>query len=435
MRIFKYLVLFVFCASCAKQVPVDVEAQMNPIAERYVRLALSLGEHDANYVDAYFGPDEWRDEARERALSLEAIAAAADGLVQELRALDVSDAENAVALRHDFLSTHLQALAAVSRARNGHVFSFDEESKSIYGFVAPTFPVEHYDEALAELESLLPGDGALHERYNTFRRQFRIPADKLEAVVAKGTEECRARTLQHFSLPVGEQYVMEMVSGNPWGAYNWYQGNAKSLIQIETGRPKYLGTSIRLGCHEGYPGHHTFSSMLEHRYLNGRGWVEFSLLPLFSPQGIIFEGSGNYAALVAFPGESRNEFLRNVIMPIAGIESADIETLDRIRAARDKMRYVGIEAARHFLDGDWSKDETITWLTTYAMVAPEEIDSWFGFTERYRAYRINYVLGQDLVQAFVQRENPDGDADGNWRALEKLLSLPPAPALFADLNQ
>lgn len=33
---------------------------MNPIAEQYVRLALSLGEHDANYVDAYFGPDDWR---------------------------------------------------------------------------------------------------------------------------------------------------------------------------------------------------------------------------------------------------------------------------------------------------------------------------------------------------------------------------------------
>ena len=235
-----------------------------------------------------------------------------------------------------------------------------------------------------------------------------------------------------MTLPDGEQYEMEMVSGNPWGAYNWYQGNAKSLIQIETGRPKYLGTSIRLGCHEGYPGHHTYSAMLEHRYLVGRNWVEFYLLPLYAPQGIIFEGSGNYAALVAFPGESRNDFLRNIIMPIAGIESADFKALDRIRAAREKMRYVGIEAARHYLDGDWSRDETIDWLTTYAMVAPEEIDSWFGFTERYRAYRINYILGQDLVKAYVQRENPGGDDDGNWRALDNLLSLPPAPALFAD---
>ena len=312
MRITRCVFLFVLCASCAKQSHVDVEAQMSPIAERYVRLGLSLGEHDANYVDAYFGPDEWRDEAKELALSLEEIAAAADSLVKKLQALDISDTESVVALRHNFLSTHLQALAAVSRARNGQVYSFDEESKAIYGFVAPTYPVEHYDQVLAVLESLLPGEGPLHERYNAFRQQFRIPEGKLEAVVARGVEECRARTLKHMTLPDGEQYEMEMVSGNPWGAYNWYQGNAKSLIQIETGRPKYLGTSIRLGCHEGYPGHHTYSAMLEHRYLVGRNWVEFYLLPLYAPQGIIFEGSGNYAALVAFPGESRNDFLRGV---------------------------------------------------------------------------------------------------------------------------
>jgi hypothetical protein len=430
MRITKYLLLFILCASCATKAPIDVEAQMDPIAEQYVRLALSLGEHDDNYVDAYFGPEEWRDDAKQQALPLESIAAAADNLISELQALEMIGAENVVLLRQNFLTTHLQALAAVSRARNGHAYSFDEESKAIYGFVAPDFPVEHYDQALAELESLLPGVGPLHERYNTFRQQFRIPADRLEVVVAKGIEECRRRTLQHMTLPDGEQYKMEMVSGNPWGAYNWYQGDAKSLIQIDTGRPKYIGTSISLGCHEGYPGHHTYSSMLDHRYGQGRGWVEFSMFPLFAPQGIIFEGSGNFAELVAFSRESRAEFLHDVIMPIAGIESADLDALDRVQAAREKMRYVGIEAARHYLDGDWSKDETIAWLTTYALVAPEEMDSWFGFTERYRAYRINYALGEDLVQAYVQRENPNGDAAGNWRALEMLLSLPPAPMLF-----
>jgi len=96
------------------------------------------------------------------------------------------------------------------------------------------------------------------------------------------------------------------------------------------------------------------------------------------------------------------------------------------------MRYAGIEAARKYLDGDWSKDETIAWLTSYELVAPEEMDSWFGFTDRYRAYRINYVLGEDLVRSYVTNENPDRGADGDWRALAKLLSLPPAPLLFSD---
>ena len=97
---------------------------MDPIAEQYVRLALSLGEHDLNYVDAYFGPEEWRDDAKQQALPLELIAAAADSLISELQALEMIGAENVVVLRQNFLTTHLQALAAVSRARNGHVYKF-----------------------------------------------------------------------------------------------------------------------------------------------------------------------------------------------------------------------------------------------------------------------------------------------------------------------
>ena len=38
------------------------------IAERYVKLVLAMGEHDADYVDAYYGPPEWREAAKGRTL-------------------------------------------------------------------------------------------------------------------------------------------------------------------------------------------------------------------------------------------------------------------------------------------------------------------------------------------------------------------------------
>ena len=37
---------------------------MGPLAERYVRLALAAGQHDPDFVDAYYGPPEL--EARPR---------------------------------------------------------------------------------------------------------------------------------------------------------------------------------------------------------------------------------------------------------------------------------------------------------------------------------------------------------------------------------
>ena len=397
-----------------------------------MRLALALGEHDNDYVDAYFGPAEWRDEASRQALSLADIATAADELVAALQAINAANAESLLKLRRNFLLAHLQSLAAVSRVRDGLELSFDEESQSIYGFVAPSYPPEHYAEALQKLDAMLPGDGPTHERYREFRQQYRIPDDKVEAVVRRGIDACREQTRQHMALPEGENFTLEFVSGKPWGAYNWYQGNAQGLIQVNLGRPRYLGISIQLGCHEGYPGHHTFSSLLDELYLQQHGWVEFSVYPLFSPQAMIFEGSGDLAAAIAFPGDARYEFLRETIVPITGNDAVDLDALRKLQGLRHEMRYAGIEAARKYLDGDWSKKETIAWLTTYELVAPEEMDAWFGFTDRYRAYRINYVLGEDLVRSYVNNENPDGDVDGDWRALAKLLSLPPAPMLFED---
>src|SRR5262245_30881106 len=36
---------------------------MDSIAQGYVKLVLAVGQHDADYVDAYYGPPEWKDEA------------------------------------------------------------------------------------------------------------------------------------------------------------------------------------------------------------------------------------------------------------------------------------------------------------------------------------------------------------------------------------
>lgn len=431
MRLLVGLVIIAVTAACSEPGTEAPAASLDPLAERYVRLVLALGVHDEYYVDAYFGPPQWRDQAGAEAKSLQDIIAAAASLAEELRAFDVAGDER-LRLRQDLLASNTESLGTVARMRAGERLSFDEESRLVYGFVAPSFPVEHYDEVLQELEALLPGDSALHERIHEFEQQFRVPPETAEAVVAAGIEECRERTLQHLALPAGEAFDLEMVSGNPWGAYNWYKGDFKSLIQVETSRPISVFHATILGCHEGYPGHHAFSSLLEQHYLRERGWVEFSVIPLHSPQGVIFEGSGNLAEDIAFPAADKAQFLREVIEPIAGIDNADYATRSRLSAVRFKIRYAGIEAARKYLDGDWDREQAEDWLTHYALTPPENVDAWFAFTDRYRAYRINYVLGKDLVREFVRRENPDGDNEGDWQALAKLLSHPPAPMLFRD---
>ena len=99
-----------------------------------------------------------------------------------------------------------------------------------------------------------PGDGPLLARYDEFRSAFVIPREKLDAVFQAAIKGCRERTLQHVKLPDSERFTVEYVTNKSWSGYNWYQGNLRSLIQVNTDLPVYIDRAVDLACHEGYPG-------------------------------------------------------------------------------------------------------------------------------------------------------------------------------------
>src|ERR671937_190791 len=84
---------------------------MNQLAERYVRLVLAVGQHDADYVDAYYGPPEWRKEAEGQKLSLTELASRAAALSQAISAVaPAATGDEMARLRHQFLARQLEAL-------------------------------------------------------------------------------------------------------------------------------------------------------------------------------------------------------------------------------------------------------------------------------------------------------------------------------------
>jgi hypothetical protein len=65
--------------------------------------------------------------------------------------------------------------------------------------------------------------------------------------------------------------------------------------------------------------------------VRGRGWVEYSVYPLYSPQSLIAEGTANYGIDVAFPGAERLTFERDVLFPLAGLDPDRAEEYARVR--------------------------------------------------------------------------------------------------------
>src|SRR4051794_22901362 len=175
---------------------------MDTTAEEYVRLVLALGQHDRDYVDAYYGPPAWKTEAVAAKLDLPAIGARAAELGRRLESTPAPSDEMA-RLRLQYLSRQLSAVQARVRILGGERLSFDAESKALYDAVAPTFPESHFQEILDRLEKRFPGTGPLVERYDAFRHSFVIPPAKLDAVFQKAIQACAERTRQHISLPAG----------------------------------------------------------------------------------------------------------------------------------------------------------------------------------------------------------------------------------------
>lgn len=398
---------------------------INELAERYVRLVLAVGEIDPAYVDAYYGPPEWRTAVAEERAEAPALLERATTLRQELASLPAAE-EELLVLRHEYLDRQLEALTAYLEILQGREMSFDAEAKALYDVEPPHFDTAHFETILEEIDALVPGEGPLAERVENFRRQFIIPPERLPAVFEAAMRECRLRTLVHVPLPVQEDFRIEYVTDKPWSGYNWYQGEAQSLIQVNTDLPIFLDRAVELGCHEGYPGHHTYNVLLETELVQERGWVEFTVYPLFSPQSLIAEGSANYGVELAFPDDEQLKFERDVLAPKAGIETEQLEAYATLREKLRQLDYAGNEAARAYLNGDMTRDQTIDWLVQYALYSPERATQRVKFFDTYRSYVINYNLGRDLVRDYVERNAETHEE--RWKVFAELLGSPRLPS-------
>ena len=400
---------------------------MNALAERYVRLVLAMGQHDADYVDAYYGPAEWKPAGEKRPLSdLDREAAALEGELSRL--VPGPGQEEMVQLRHRYLVRQLASVRTRIAMLSGTRLTFDQESEALYDAVAPVKAQSDFAETLKALDERLPGSGPLVERYNRFRDRYTIPKDRVDATFRAAIDGCKARTVAHVSLPAAESFTVEYVTGKSWSGYNWYQGGYRSLIQVNTDLPILVDRAIDLACHEGYPGHHVYNVLLERHLVRERGWVEYSVYPLFSPQSLIAEGTANYGIDVAFPLPERLDFERRVIFPAAGLDPAGVEDYYGVMALVDRLSYAGNEAARQYLDGQIDAKGAVDLLVTWGLYSRPRAEQRMRFVDQYRSYVINYNLGKDLVAAYVAALAGSDDRARRWQAFEGLLSSPRLPS-------
>lgn len=399
----------------------EAKSQLSKIADDYIMLTLAMGEKEPGYVDAYYGPETWVKLAKTQERSLTQLDEEVVRLKDRIHALP-KDAEPA---RQRFLQAQLEAARTRISMLSGETLPFATEAKGLFGVTPEIRPLSEYDSVLQQIDRLVPGSGPLAARVEAFEDQYIIPQDRLKTVFDTAIAECKRRTQIYFDLPSDENFRMEFVTGKSWSGYNYYQGGYQSLIQINTDLPIRISRAVDLGCHEGYPGHHVYNMLLEKNLVNGLGWQEYSIYPLYSPQSLIAEGSANYGIKLAFPGKERLEYERDVLYPLAGLNPDSAEAYWALQNAKDALSGARITIAQQYLDGEIPREQAIELTRKYQLVGAERASQLLDFNDQYRSYVINYGLGQDMVQHWIEAQ---GTAPvWRWKAMERLLSEPILP--------
>lgn len=419
--------LFAICLSLIscdrKKDSTNEGASLNTLAERYVRLGLAIGRYDPDFVDAYYGPDSLKPSTpASTAFPKDSVLTEIGTLASALNSFH-SHSNDTIAGRARWISAQLKAFERRVKLFGGDSTSFEVECKELYGVTPPVYDSAHFKKIVQTLNDLLPGKGAVDARFQKLANRFVIPSAKLDTVIQVAIAESRKRTQQYFELPGSESFNLEFVTDKPWGGYNWYRGNYKSLIQINTDLDILIDDVIDVGSHESYPGHHVYNMLLEKNLYRDNGWVEISLYPLFSPQSFIAEGSANYGIALAFPGEEKVRFAREVLLPLAGVDTTGIASYFKALELTEQLNYVMNEVTRGMLNGTMNNVQAMDWLKRFYLMDDDKAKKSMSFIRKNRSYVINYNYGKDLVKAYVEGK-AGADIDKRWETFGWLLSNP-----------
>jgi hypothetical protein len=264
--------------------------------------------------------------------------------------------------------------------------------------------------ARAELDRLLPGQGPLAPRYASFQERFLVPSETLDDVLTRALRECRRRTLEHLDLPEDESVRFEYVSGAPWPAFANYLGDYRSVLSVNRDFPLAVGNVLEIASHEAYPGHHVVNVLRERAF--GR---ERSLESAAGGEALLYEGLASYSLELAFPGEERLRFEKEVLFPLAGRDPSEADLYSRVEREMRRLAPLRVEAAKAYLDRKRDRVQSVLWLENEALVpAPW---AFLRFVDRYRTYVIAYTVGPERVRRRIRSRTSDP-----WREYAALVT-------------
>jgi hypothetical protein len=357
-------------------------------AERYLQLGLRLGKHVDGLVDAYYGPPELQEQVdAEDPVPAAQLAAEADALLAELP--------------DGWLADQVKGCATYAHVLAGDEISYADEVEGCYGVRPSRTGEDVYRAVHEELDALLPGDGSLFERRQSWRERHLVKGDVAVPVLQELLPVLRERTAALLALPPGETVTIEPVEDEPWWAFNYYLGDLRSRVVLNVDVPTTALDLLHLTSHEVYPGHHTEHAVKEQLLIREQGKIEEGIQLVPTPQAVLSEGIAETGGDLVLDDAGKEEAY--AVLRRHGVEVADPQLAERIARVGEGLRTVGLDAALMIHEDGASEKAAQAYIERWSLVPPEQAKHSVRFVvdPTWRAYVITYSAGRDLCRAYV----------------------------------
>ncbi|WP_040837907.1 hypothetical protein [Nocardia brevicatena] len=391
--------------------------EAHPLVIEYLRLGLAFDRLEEGFVDAYTGDPRLRREVEDApAPEPRELARRAAALRSELPSAGLPPQ------RAEFLDVHLRALECSGRKFAGDEIGFVDEVHAYFDVEISAGDPEDYRDAHRKMDEVLAGDGSLPERMAAHRRADEIPPERLSACVEAFSGALRELVRARYPLPDHEHVTYEVVGDKPWSGFNYYQGNYRSTVAINSDLRQHMANLPRLIAHEAYPGHHTEHCRKEAGLVTA-GQAEQTLFLVNTPQCLMAEGLADLA-------------LRSIVGPGWGVWAQEIyadlglrfdgERAERLAEASAQLLGVRQDAALMLHDQGRDPDEVAEFLQRWNLASPNRARQSLRFLSSplWRAYISTYVEGYRLLGGWLARAT---DADDRAERFRRLLDEPLTP--------
>lgn len=392
------------------------------VAVDYVRLGLAFDRIEPGFVDAYTGDPTLRAESENAPAPQPAdLARRARELLDRLPGELPTD-------RAAFIGSHLTALECSARKFAGEPVGFIDEVSAYFDVDIAPVDVDVYAQAHTKIAAALGVPGAtgeaLRDAYVAHRRAEEIPPHLVQPLVDEFAGALREVVRGRFGLPEEEVIDFEIVSDKPWSGFNYYLGDYRSRVAINTDLPQHLSGLPGLVAHEAYPGHHTEHCRKE-QLLVGDGQLEQTIFLVNTPQCLMAEGLADHA-LAAAMGTDWQAWAAEIYADF-GLRF-DVERARALSEATAGLLHVRQDAALMLHDAGRDADDVAAFLQRWLLAPPDRARQMLRFltSPLWRAYISTYVEGYELLDGWL---GADPQVDRLDR-FGRLLDEPLTPALL-----